>query len=263
MANKNFLLLSLDDEETKQVANVVSNKSSKRILEYLTEKDATESEIAKALKIPISTVHYNLEQLQKAGLVVVEEYHYSEKGKEVNHYKLANKYIIIAPKGQKADILSKIKDMIPSFAVSAGLAGLLYYFVDHARSVANNAMAFGGAPEMASARMAAAPMAKEAAEAGTGAASEGLLQSAPVASDMAVESANMMADGAGGAIGYAADYAADEAMLEAAPMAAQMMHDAGPLMTEPTTAYPIAMWFMLGAVAAMAVYFLVSVIRKK
>ena len=54
--------------------------------------------LAKAMNLPLSTVHYNLQLLLKAGLVSADNYHYSEKGKEVLHYKLSNKYVIIAPK---------------------------------------------------------------------------------------------------------------------------------------------------------------------
>src|SRR3989338_1552378 len=98
MANKNLLLMSLEDEKIKQIANVISNDSCRKILDFLAEKEATESELAEKLQIPISTVHYNLQQLTKAGLVSGEEFHYSKKGREIVHYKLANKYIIISPK---------------------------------------------------------------------------------------------------------------------------------------------------------------------
>ena len=98
MAKKNFILLSMDDSKIKKVSNVISNDSCRKILDFLAEKEATESEIASNLLIPISTVHYNLQQLMETGLVSADEFHYSRKGKEVQHYKLANKYIIIAPK---------------------------------------------------------------------------------------------------------------------------------------------------------------------
>ncbi len=118
MSKKKFLLLSLDDEKTKKIANIVNNDSSKKILEYLSEKSATESQIAKELKLPISTVHYNIQQLLDAKLVDWKDYHYSEKGKEVRHYTLANKYIIIAPKEEKEGLLDIIKKIIPTFSIA-------------------------------------------------------------------------------------------------------------------------------------------------
>ena len=112
MVKEKFLLVSLNESKSKQLAQAISNESCRKILDYLADKEASESELASKLNIPISTVHYNLQQLQKGGLVVVEEYHYSEKGKEINHYKLANKYIIIAPKSTYG-IKERLKSVLP------------------------------------------------------------------------------------------------------------------------------------------------------
>lgn len=107
--------MSLEDSKAKKIANILSNKSCSKILDFLTENEATESEIAKKLKLPISTVHYNLKQLLEAKLIMWEKYHYSEKGKEVRHYTVANKYIIITPKGDSAGLMDKLKTLIPTF----------------------------------------------------------------------------------------------------------------------------------------------------
>ena len=72
MPNKNFLLLSLEDSKIKKISNVISNDSCRRILDYLSNKSSTESDLAENLKIPISTVHYNLQQLIETGLLIVE-----------------------------------------------------------------------------------------------------------------------------------------------------------------------------------------------
>ena len=122
---KNFLLLSLDDDKTKSIANTVASSTCKKILDFLSEKDGTETQISKELSVPISTVHYNLKQLVDAKLVECENYHLSEKGKEVKHYTLANKYIIIAPKGaDKQSFLDAVKNIIPVFGF--GLLGTLF-----------------------------------------------------------------------------------------------------------------------------------------
>ena len=66
MAKKSFLLVSLKENKAKKLAEVISNKTCRKMLDYLAEKKhVTESEIAKELKIPISTVHYNLDNLHK------------------------------------------------------------------------------------------------------------------------------------------------------------------------------------------------------
>lgn len=126
---QNFLLLSLDDKKTKKIANAVNNSSGVKILNYLINVDcATESEISEELDIAISTIHYNLEQLQLAGLVDWEDAHFSKKGKKVKHYKLISKYIIIAPKEEKEGFLDKLKTLFPAFLISIFGSFLIYYF---------------------------------------------------------------------------------------------------------------------------------------
>ncbi|MFH1438977.1 MAG: helix-turn-helix domain-containing protein, partial [Candidatus Woesearchaeota archaeon] len=127
MPNKNFLLLSLEDSKTKKIANVVSNDSCKKILDYLAKKESTESELAEKLQIPISTVHYNLQQLMETELINTEEFHYSKKGKEMLHYRLANKYIIISPKSTYG-LKEKLKGILPTALITLGAAGILQLF---------------------------------------------------------------------------------------------------------------------------------------
>lgn len=126
MSKDKFVLLNLDDDELGEVSNVLSNKSSKKILDYLTNKDfATASDISKELDIALSTTHYNLKKLEEAKLITTNEYHYSEKGREVTHYKLANKYIIIAP-GKKRSFLGELKKLLPAFVILGFLSFTIY-----------------------------------------------------------------------------------------------------------------------------------------
>lgn len=127
MAKENFVLVSLKESKAKKLAQVISNESCRKILDYLAEKEATETELAEKLDVPISTVHYNLKHLTDAGLVDVDEFHYSEKGREVNHYKLANKYVIIAPKSIFG-IKEKLKSILPVVLITVAAAGLLSLF---------------------------------------------------------------------------------------------------------------------------------------
>lgn len=191
MPNKNFLLLSMEDDKIKKVSNVISNDSCRKILDYLSNKEATESELAEKLKIPISTVHYNLQQLAETGLVEAKEFHYSEKGKEVNHYKLANKYIIIAPK-KTFGIKEKLKGILPVVLIVSGAALAIQLF---SRYISQ--------PIAATPRM--------------------------IAEKAAIESA--------------------------APAIAQEA-------AKPMVAPNIALWFLAGALFALAVYLSISLVRK-
>ncbi len=211
MANKNFLLLSLEDSKTKKIANVVSNESCRKILDYLAKKEATESELAEKLQIPISTIHYNLQQLMETSLISTEEFHYSEKGKEVLHYKLANKYIIISPKGTYG-LKEKLKGILPTALITLGAAGVIQLFTNY--------------------------FYKGALQAG---------DNFMVAKSAAVERA----------VEEAAPEALEVAAAEAVPIAA-------PITAEKVYLIPqnIALWFLVGALFALIVYFVWSWIRK-
>ena len=121
-------MLDLDDERISSLADVITNKTSKKIIEYLAEKEANETEISRDLNIPANTVNYNIKKLLKAGLIEkTKGFFWSVKGKRIISYRVANKRIVISPKS-----LSGIKQMI----LTVGIVGIIsyaikYYFVNN------------------------------------------------------------------------------------------------------------------------------------
>ena len=113
MTNEKFLMVSLEEDKTRDLAQIISNTTARKILDFLSEKNYCESDIAKKMSLPISTVHYNIQALLKNNLIEERDFVWSEKGKKVSIYGLANKLIIIAPKGQKENFFEKIKNIIP------------------------------------------------------------------------------------------------------------------------------------------------------
>jgi DNA-binding transcriptional ArsR family regulator len=125
MAKNKLLLLDLGDKKTKKLAETITSDTSRKILEYLADQEtAPEAKVAKELNIPISTVHYHLQKLVEAGLVLADEFTYSTKGREINQYKLANKYIIIAPK-KVTGIKNKLKSVLPVLAGILGISAVI------------------------------------------------------------------------------------------------------------------------------------------
>ena len=122
-----FLLVSLEEEKSKALAQVLSNDTARKILDYLSKHDlSTETEVAKGLKLALSTVHYNLQHLVKADLVSDEHFTYSEKGKQIVHYSLSNKYVIIAPK-KSEKLFEKLKEFLPVVLLITGVSLLIKY----------------------------------------------------------------------------------------------------------------------------------------
>ncbi len=91
-----ILHLELSADRAKKVAQLLGNDTARRIMDAVSDKSKSETALGKELGLPLSTVHYNVQRLQEAGLVRSDEYTYSEKGKEVRHYKLASEHVVIS-----------------------------------------------------------------------------------------------------------------------------------------------------------------------
>lgn len=228
MADESFILLDVNDSESKKMAQVISNDTSRKILDYLADKnEATETEIAKDLKAPLSTIHYNLKQLVKVKLILNDEYHYSKKGKTIDHYKLANKFVIIAPKATKKEGLGEVlKRFIPVTII-----------------------AFTGAVVLAANKLFSNMSAS--------------VSSMDLSRNIIEESAPLMAKAAPQAANYASDAVTTSAGVAAnsAPIAAQYAQPT----IEVSRSLPenIALWFFIGAISAILLQLVVEIIRNK
>ena len=117
----NSILIDINDPRTEKIAGVISNKTAKKILELIAEKELSQSEIASKLKIPQNTADYNIKNLEEAGFIEKSGFLWSVKGKRMHKYKLSNKRIIISPK-------SLIKGIIPALLLS-GVFALFLRFI--------------------------------------------------------------------------------------------------------------------------------------
>ena len=111
--NDKFILVGLNDERSKQIAEVLKNKTCKKIIGHLGDvKEASEKDISDACDIPMNTVGYNIKNLIKAGLVEkTKNFFWSVKGKKIKMYKLARKHIVISP--SKKPNLTMLKGILP------------------------------------------------------------------------------------------------------------------------------------------------------
>ena len=117
MAEK-YMLFNLDDEKAKVLGEVISNSTARRIVNFLAETEASESDIARQLNIPLNTIEYNINKLLEAGIIErSKNFFWSTKGKRIELYKVANKLIVISPK--KSNIYSKLKGIVPVVLSSA------------------------------------------------------------------------------------------------------------------------------------------------
>ncbi|MBI2146403.1 winged helix-turn-helix transcriptional regulator [Candidatus Woesearchaeota archaeon] len=162
MPKSNFLLVDLNEAKTKKLAETITSDTSRKILNHLADKEDSEASISSILNLPISTVHYHLQKLQEAGLVTVEEFHYSSRGREINHYKLANKYIIIAPQ-HVSGLKEKLRGILPVGLIIAGLGLVLKLWQNYSNQTELATVSSKALMESAPMAEAAAPVLQEMA----------------------------------------------------------------------------------------------------
>ena len=142
MTDEKFILLNLEDKKSKDIAQVISSDTARKILNLLSEKSYAETDISKKINIPLSTVHYNLQALLKSNIIEIEDFLWSEKGKKINVYKLANKLIIISPKKYDETLNEKLKSIMPAFLISLlGAIGIFVYKNFYSNVLENKTMA--------------------------------------------------------------------------------------------------------------------------
>lgn len=158
-----ILHLELTNKKAKEVSQLLANDTARRIMDTVSEESKSESEIAKKLSIPLSTVHYNMQRLLAAGLVLSEEYTYSEKGKEVRHYKLKSQHVVIttAP-------LAALPQALTGLGLSVAVAAMFFINTRLFSTQSEVALQAEVAPQAARMMMA---------------------ESAPIAADQAVQAA--------------------------------------------------------------------------
>lgn len=98
--NENFIpvfALSLP-EEVPSLANTLSRTLPRQILKQLQKKQMSAGELASELGLRLNTLTYNLEVLEKAGLVRVRGVKWSCKGREVKIYAPAEQPVLLVPR---------------------------------------------------------------------------------------------------------------------------------------------------------------------
>src|SRR4030042_1138609 len=126
MEEDSFMLVSLNDEKSKEIAEVLSSSTCKKIINYLAQhKEASQKDLSDALKIPMNTLDYNIKKLLNSGFIEKRKnFFWSKKGKKIIMYELSNKSIIISPKKSPS---KKIKSILPAFIIT--LAGTFAIWV--------------------------------------------------------------------------------------------------------------------------------------
>jgi len=127
--DEKLLILPLNDKNSKKISQIIFNDTARNILEAIASQPLSASEIAEKLSIPLSTVQYNLERLNDAGLVKVERTKYSEKMKNMKIYAPQRKFVVIAPeKTNREDVIAALKRYLTVIFFAVVGSGIIEFF---------------------------------------------------------------------------------------------------------------------------------------
>lgn len=140
MANK-YVVVDLNDPRASVIADVISNKSAKKILGLLAERELSESELASTLKLPPATVSYTIKKLIDSGLVErAPLVLWSVKGRKVARYRVTQKKIIIEP-------IKPMRGVLPAVLV-AGVSAFFIKIWSDAQAIEQSYSYPAAAPEL-------------------------------------------------------------------------------------------------------------------
>jgi predicted transcriptional regulator len=122
--DEKLLILPLG-EESKKITQVISNDTARQVIELLADAPLSASDIAERLQVPLTTIAYNLENLESVGLVRIEMIKYSEKGREVKIYAPVRKLIVVVPektdRKSVTDVLKKYLGVILAAVLASSI----------------------------------------------------------------------------------------------------------------------------------------------
>ena len=128
--NEKLLILPLG-EESKKLTQVISNDTARKIIELLADAPLSASDIAERLQTPLTTIVYNLENLEEVGLIKIEKIKYSEKGREVKIYAPVRKLIVVVPEKTDrksiTDILRKYVGVVLAAVFASSIIEFLLF----------------------------------------------------------------------------------------------------------------------------------------
>jgi predicted transcriptional regulator len=125
--DEKLLILPLG-EESKKITQVISNDTARKIIELLADAPLSASYIAERLQTPLTTIVYNLENLESVGLIKVEKIKYSEKGRQVKIYAPVRKLIVVVPEKTDRKSITDILRKYVGVVLAAVLASSIIEF---------------------------------------------------------------------------------------------------------------------------------------
>ena len=118
-------IISTHDEKVKTVGEILSNDSSREILNLLNSgNEMTINEIAQKTGLSLSLVTHHIKKMQSVEVVKISKVGRSVKGHKMNYYSATNQSFLIVPSKEPIrSVTSSLKKFSKFFAI--GMAGIV------------------------------------------------------------------------------------------------------------------------------------------
>ena len=125
-------IFSTDDEKIKSIGELLSNDSSREILQLLFKKELTANKIAQETDVSLQLVKYHVNKMQDMGIVKISKIEKNIKGQDMKFYKATKFAVVIVPsavseRAKESKLLVRSFKTIYRFA-GIGIAGVAAWF---------------------------------------------------------------------------------------------------------------------------------------
>ena len=140
--HEDVLVVSLASEKRKKIAQALSNETTVKILQELTQQASSATELADRLNLPLTTVKYSIDALLDAELIRVISISLSQKRREMKNYIAIKRAIIFAPEKTSSEAIRLLERILPYFVVvllsiplALMLRALVWHFVSEIHEI--------------------------------------------------------------------------------------------------------------------------------
>ena len=143
---ENIKILATDDEKIKSFGEILSNDSSREILQLLFNDELTASQIAQKSDVSLQLVKYHLNKLQDLGVVKVSKIEKNSKSQDMKIY-TASKFSIVIVPPKMSEKTKESKLLVRSFrhiykvaglGIATGVSGLFSLSLSSEKPVVND-----------------------------------------------------------------------------------------------------------------------------
>jgi len=117
----------------------LSNETAVTVLQKLVEKSMSATELSESLKIPLTTLEYNISALLEAELIKVDRVKFSRKRRDIKYYAPVKRALIFAPEKTEKGVIGFLKRALP-FLIIIALSIPAGFFIQYM------VMLYGGPP---------------------------------------------------------------------------------------------------------------------